>query len=191
MNYKNVGPLFAALRAGDKVGIARSIRALHGRRYTTAGPPKSVEARFFEKVCFGPGQCWYWIASIGAGGYGSFLAMDEVKAHRVSYRIHHGAIPEGMMVLHRCDNPPCVNPDHLFLGTQFDNMRDMSAKKRGVNTPQHGEDNPMSRLTKESVRWIRSLYATGERSMKSLAADYGVTTATVWRAIHNKSWRSE
>jgi hypothetical protein len=100
---------------------------------------RPLEERFWEKVAKGDG-CWLWTASLGSTGYGQICVRDEkgqyrqTKAHRVSWILTNGPIPGGLQVLHKCDNPPCVNPDHLFLGTAIDNMRDMAAKGRHVGT---------------------------------------------------------
>lgn len=102
-----------------------------------ATPPAIRFARFFERS----GGCWNWLGGLfKETGYGKFNAGKgengktiTAYAHRVSYELHTGPIPEGMQVLHRCDNPRCVRPDHLFLGTQLDNMRDMIAKGRHDN----------------------------------------------------------
>jgi hypothetical protein len=112
-----------------------------GRRGRTT-PVRPLEDRFWEKVDKS-GDCWLWTGARDQHGYGSLSVAHEgrerrrsvpVKASRVSWQIHNGPIPAGMWVLHRCDNPPCVRPDHLFLGTQLDNMRDASAKGR-LNVP--------------------------------------------------------
>ena len=81
------------------------------------------------------GDCWIWTGKISVHGYGIIVLPGklEIGAHRVSYLIHRGDIPSGMFVCHRCDNPPCVNPDHLFVGSNLDNVADMTAKGRAKN----------------------------------------------------------
>lgn len=93
--------------------------------------PRTIEDRFWAKVDRG-GECWRWTADCDSSGYGSLkTGHTKVSAHRLSWQLHHGQIPPGQSVLHRCDNPRCVRPDHLFLGTQADNIADMVAKGRG------------------------------------------------------------
>lgn len=94
----------------------------------------TITERFFKKVKITP-SCWIWTAAIRCHGYGSFKNIHNktVYAHRFSYEIHFGDIPVNMQVLHRCDNPSCVNPDHFFLGTHDDNMKDKVKKNRQGN----------------------------------------------------------
>lgn len=93
---------------------------------------KSIEERFWEKVRKSPEPdgCWEWTASKFRNGYGSFVVLGERRAHRVSWEIHNGPIPDGLWVLHKCDNPSCVRPDHLFLGDRRTNMLDCVSKGR-------------------------------------------------------------
>lgn len=98
----------------------------------------TIEERFWSKVLMIPfSECWLWTGWHDADGYGKLAipspSRSQLLAHRVSWEIHHGPIPAGKCVLHRCDTPSCINPAHLFLGTQADNMRDMHAKGRGRN----------------------------------------------------------
>ena len=104
-------------------------------------------------------------------------------AHRISWALENGPVPEGMMVLHSCDNPGCVNPAHLFLGTHFDNMRDMVAKKRQAR----GESVYRSKLTAEDVREIRQLIAIG-RSHGGIAREYGVLRTAIGNINTGYTW---
>lgn len=142
--------------------------------------------RFWEKVDKGEG-CWEWTANclkkkdgtkryglLGAGRRGEGM----LYAHRVSWELHNGAIPQGLMVLHRCDNPLCVRPDHLFLGDQTDNMQDMIRKGRGGRTGPKAGTGAKSTLTK---RQIVSMRREGEAGvgMGTLSDKYGVCVSTV------------
>jgi hypothetical protein len=106
-------------------------------------------------------------------------------AHRISWILHYGPIPDGLIVLHKCDIPKCVNPDHLFLGTGQDNMDDMVSKGRSLK----GEKSPMHKLTEEEVLEIRSLYQSGEFSQGRLASMYRVNQTNIGFIIRRKSWR--
>lgn len=129
--------------------------------------PKS---RFEQKVQVTPG-CWKWTGSKNKYGYGRFwLAGAIVGAHRVSYELYVGQIPEGMCVCHRCDNPECVNPDHLFVGTHQENMRDMAAKGRNFTPALKGQANGMAKLTNEQIAAIRQ----DGRKVTAIARAYGV-----------------
>lgn len=145
--------------------------------------------RFLRKVKQGEG-CWLFTASLNRLGYGQFGISGKVhKAHRVAWRIFQGEIPAGMSVLHKCDVRNCVNPDHLFLGTQLDNMRDCKAKGRLVlPAPRHGEQNHMSKLTQEQVTEMREHKKKTGHGCKLIAKTYGVSAMTVYRAVTGQSW---
>ncbi len=120
-----------------------------------------MKKRFWDKV-EKTDSCWLWTASVDGGGYGLFHLDGKLqKAHRVSWEMAHGEIPEGISVLHACDTPACVNPNsgHLFLGTQVDNLQDAVAK--GRRSQQAGEGNYHATLNSEDVEYIRELYAEG------------------------------
>ena len=108
-----------------------------------------------------------------------------VGAHRLAYETWIGPIPEGHVVRHKCDNPPCINPEHLLTGTHADNSNDMVARGRTL----HSERHPAARLTKAEVSEIRSGYATGLVTQAQLAELYGVGQAQISRIILNTKWR--
>ena len=128
--------------------------------------------------------CWLWEEHVCIKGYGRIRYRGKKRqAHRVSWIIHHGEIPLGMNVLHKCDVTGCVNPDHLFLGTDTDNARDRERKKRGHNLK--GVDLPWTKLTENDVKAIRS----DTRSQTTIAKDYGVTQGMVSQIQLRKMWR--
>lgn len=142
-----------------------------------------------SKIFYNGSRCWEWTGGHTSDGYGSFSIKQGVLAHRVSYEIRFGSIPKDMKVLHRCDNRACVNPDHLFLGTQFQNIEDMDMKGRRGTTP--GEKNGMAKLTKEDVLEIRKRYKRYVKgsSTTSLAKEYGVTHTLISLIVRNKIWK--
>lgn len=139
--------------------------------------------RFWSKVAKGhPNECWEWQASMG-DMYGKFwLNQKYEKAHRVAYILIHGDIPPGLVVRHKCDNPRCVNPNHLELGTQKDNAQDSVERNRRFK-PQ-GELNTSAALTDEAVRAIRA----DPRSTRKIAESYGVSRTSVSNIKQLKSW---
>lgn len=131
------------------------------------------------------GECWVWTGDLDDSGYGKRGAQ---RVHRKAWELAYGPIPVGLLVLHRCDNPPCVRPDHLFLGTHADNMRDMVAKGR-QNRPAHGspgERNPRAILTAEQVAEIRQATETH----RQVAARYGMSIAAIRDIRQGRRWRS-
>jgi len=135
--------------------------------------------------------CWLWDGSTNGRGYGSFcLHGRSGGAHRASYQLYKGAIPAGLLVLHKCDVPPCVNPDHLFLGTHADNTADMVKKgrarwgRRGQRGCVSGENNGRAKLTTADVLVIRS---SSETNM-DLARQFGVHNAQISRIRHHHRW---
>ncbi len=126
--------------------------------------------------------CWLWIGSIGNQGYGRLYANNKQNlAHRLSWGRFNGVIPKGMYICHKCDVPSCINPDHLFLGTQKDNIRDASKKGR---IPR-GEDNCLSKLMNNQVIGIRK--ATG--SHDEIAATFNISRANVGAIKRGETWR--
>lgn len=170
--------------------------------------------RFWTKVLRGEG-CWEWLGYRQPNGYGmiSQSHTSQVYAHRVAWVIKYGPIPEDMCVLHRCDNPSCVRPDHLFLGTRAENHQDMVKKgrmRRGDAHPSRidpsyllrgdkhpartrngdyllrGEKHPSAKLTEDQVREIRA----SSESNADLARKFGVQRKYVWALRRGKNWRS-
>lgn len=135
--------------------------------------------------------CWLWTKSESTHGYGQQWFENKLwRCHRLAWFFTHGPIPQGQCVCHRCDNPLCVRPGHLFLGTQRDNLRDMQAKKRNWAPPkghQNGEKNRRSKLTESDVRSIRSEYADG-KSLRVLGSKYGVLHTTIHDILTRRTW---
>jgi hypothetical protein len=128
--------------------------------------------------------CWLWESALDSGGYGLFAFNGKaVTAHRVSWTLYRGAIPNGVCVLHKCDERSCVNPDHFFLGSQSDNALDMVKKKRGNHS--RGEKNGWSTLTADQVRSILS----DDRAQSVIAKAYGTTQANVSSIKLGKAWK--
>jgi len=148
-------------------------------------------ARFWAKVDKrGPDECWEWKAASNGIGYGRLRMPNQCPrpyyyAHRISWRIHRGPIPGKMNVCHRCDNPRCVNPAHLFLGTFRENHIDKIRKGRGAR----GERLPWAKLSEGDVRVIRRVYRVGKHPQREIAEQYGVTQSAISAVIRNKSWR--
>lgn len=150
---------------------------------------KSDCARFHSKV-IKPGMsklvCWEWGAGRFPQGYGAFGYQGKTRrAHMISWMIAKGPIPTGMFVCHTCDNPPCVRPSHLFLGTPKQNLEDMVAKGRSLT----GTRNPACKLTPRIVRVIRALYRTGLFSAPALGRMFGVGYPAIQFVINRTHWK--
>ncbi len=149
-----------------------------------------LEKRFelsFEKSPL----CWVWKKATDRDGYGVLQGANgkQVRAHRVSYQLLVGEFDEKLMVLHRCDNPSCVNPDHLFLGTNMDNVKDKVTKGRCVNPC--GEESVLAVLSEKMVKEIRRRYKprTKRNSGAALAREFGVSPSTVNRIVRGLRWK--
>lgn len=163
------------------------------RRYSSAPRGSSISERFWLKVDRSGGSrtCWPWTAGRHDAGYGTFWDGERFwKAHRFAWTQTEGPIPDGLHVLHRCDNPPCCNAGHLFLGTHLDNMHDMYAKGRRTPRPMRGESNPRAKLTWETVDEARRLRATG-LAYARIGERLGVSKPTIMRALDGRCWREE
>ena len=188
-----------------------------GHKYTQLSPFSSADKDRFRALIAteDAGGCWIWTGKKDAKGYGYFFAKNRrFLAHRVSYFMHFEVDPFGLFCCHRCDTPSCVNPEHMFLGTPQDNLRDMWSKGRGPSGSKHGlvkhpelvrrgadhpskihgtgyyvrgEKSPLTTLTDEKVLSIRAMYANG-RSYNQVAAAFGISKPTVWKIVKRRSW---
>lgn len=150
--------------------------------------------RFWDKVNKTSG-CWLWTAWRNNKGYGAFSAKhpnggySNKLAHRESWEMaNEKKIPAGLCVLHSCDNPACVNPSHLFLGTKKDNTQDMLKKGRNRSYDAHGEDHHRSTITKEIAKTMRHLYWAERRSQHEIGRFFDVTNYLVFDVVHGRSW---
>lgn len=153
---------------------------------------KSLETRLLAKTKVNAETgCWEWTASKQRGGYGQIMMGGKYgkpkRAHRVSYELFCDKIPDGLHVLHKCDNRACINPGHLFLGTNADNQADMDAKGRRVSVGLRGEANNGAKLTADDVAAIRS--SQGSLTHNALAAQFGISRSQVQNIIYGRQWK--
>ena len=152
-------------------------------------PHEKQVKRFIQRLdtTSSPTGCWLWTGCRHHQGYGRIGWLGTVtKTHRVAYTLFIGPIPDGMFVLHHCDNPPCCNPDHLYIGTQTDNMRDRKERDRH-NAPRGSKAGP-AKLTESDVLNIRKMLATSTATGVELAMRYNVTPSTISSIRLRKSW---
>lgn len=149
---------------------------------------KTLEERFEEKcIPVTESGCWLWLNSLTSSGYGKIYYEGKLwLAHRVSYLIYKGKIPKGNVVMHRCDNKLCVNPEHLLLGTHKDNTHDMMNKGRGNLS---GEFNSNNKLTKKDVLEIKDLLRCSLFNQGIVANFYNVTSGTISAINTGKIWK--
>ena len=145
----------------------------------------TIQERFEAKITK-TRDCWNWKASKNNKGYGQFkIAGKYQKAHRVSWMLYMGEIPSGMCVLHHCDCPSCVNPSHLFLGTNADNVHDRNNKSRQADTS--GEKNGKAKLAEGDVRTIRTRWSNGV-CQTDIAREFGVTHQNISYIVRGIRW---
>lgn len=146
---------------------------------------KDIE-RFWSKVNKGGDEeCWHWVRGKDKDGYGIFwLNNTNIRAHRLAFILANGQIPKNMFVCHRCDNPSCVNPAHLFAGSSRDNINDMMAKGRTLK----GENSNGAKLKEDQVTEIKGIYSTGKVSSRQMAKRFGVSKNTILRIVNGDTW---
>lgn len=139
-------------------------------------------ASFWNKVAItSKEECWLWLGCKNKRGYGSVrINYLMLRANRVSYFIANGPFLDSLLICHRCDNPQCVNPNHLFSGTHTQNVRDMIEK---------GRDEYQSGLNPDKIRSIRALYSSGTRTMQSICDQFGIAMGTCSFIINRKTWK--
>jgi len=170
--YRDKSIMQIAEGLGVSFGVVRHRLIDYGIPRRPRGNQRSApETRFWEKVDQGgSNDCWEWTAGLLGDGYGNFYSGKRtVGAHRFSYELHFGPIKGGLICCHKCDNPRCVNPAHLFLGTVQDNIDDCIAKKRH----QHGETHRWARLSAKEVEEIRGRYGLDGWTSATLAQKFG------------------
>lgn len=155
--------------------------------------PKQIY-RFWSKVALtaNPDKCWEWRGSLHHSGYGKIMLSRKLKtASRVAWEITHGEIPEGIFVCHHCDNRGCVNPNHLFLGTHQDNMRDMVNKRRHLRASRRSPKYlARFKLSREDVDFIIEIYKSKQYlTMQELGDLFGVSKQQISNIINGKCWK--
>ncbi len=159
---------------------------------------ETVSERFWKKISKNPASgCWEWTAYRNPAGYGVFgLSHTKSKgpttlilAHRLAWTLTNGPIPTGKYVLHKCDNPSCINPDHLWLGSIADNQKDMADKGRSGGAVRYGEQNGNAKLTPEIVREFRSRKVSEGLSAEKLAVIYHVGASTIRQIVRGETWK--
>jgi len=178
----------------DKPFVARGFCGAHymeARRadqgFSAVRPHGSLEDRFFSKV-IKLDDCWMWAGNKRSNGYGAIQqggrGSRTLSAHRVSYEIHKGEIPDGMVVMHSCDNPSCVNPDHLSVGTYKQNTHDMIAKGRKRTVAPKGTGNGKAKLNDDLVRYIRQ----SDKKAASIARELGLSENCIRGVLSGRTW---
>jgi hypothetical protein len=147
-----------------------------------------VIERFIDKIDKS-GECWEWTAGKDPDGYGIFHHKKSVRAHRFAYKIFKGDVPSGMCICHICDNPGCVNPDHMWIGSVTENNRDRESK--GRSDPQHGERGHNAKLKNYQAEEIRVKYIPRKYTYQMLADEYGLCPEAIRNIIKNKTYQAK
>ena len=159
------------------------------RTYKRRTPRERLERAKWNVVESG---CWEWVGSRNQKGYGLITIHNKTtKAHRLAYQTWVGPIPEGLLIRHKCDNPPCINPEHLEPGTIQDNAQDMVERGRSVRGRTRalsGEQHRQSKLTEADVIRIRDLWSARTHTLKELSELFGVSITTIHNAATRKTW---
>ena len=151
---------------------------------------QTLAERFWSKIDKS-GDCWIWTAARFRSGYGELSSghgKTPFYAHRLSWQLHNGPIPDGLFVCHRCDERACVNPAHLFVGTHADNMRDMFAKGRQPKVDNRGARNPAAKLSPEDAELMRFAFETLPVTRGAIARAFGVSATQAGKVIAGKVW---
>jgi hypothetical protein len=214
MNVVKSRSVAASIQVGDIFGkwtvVGRSQRQHHLECRCSCGEQRDIYAYNLAKglstgclfCCVGglrerfegkvrkTSKCWLWTGTIRASGYGEIIFRNKkLGAHRLSYELHYGVNPGSLQVCHHCDNPRCVRPDHLFLGTALDNSRDMDSKGRRVRVGTCGQDHPNSRFTAKQVLAMRYRYKNGWTTGE-LARKYKTYPCSIWSIVTGRSWKN-
>lgn len=178
----------------DKPVHAKGLCKVHYNKQLLESKPKPEKAvkptdgeRFNSKFNrAGDSECWEWEALLDRDGYGIFkVGRRAIGAHRFARELSNGPIPPGMKVCHACDNPRCVNPAHLFIGTQRENMLDMKLKGRSTR----GEANHSSKLSESDIQKMISDYSLGIKNGVQLAKEYNICFSWAYRILRRESWK--
>lgn len=171
------------VRVGGSCGCLKSEVSASNMKHMQLERHGTIEDRFFSRFKVSDSGCWLWIAHCDKDGYGILPGNHaSIRAHRFSFIHHHGPIDDGMVICHKCDNPGCVNPDHLFAGTTKDNCHDMLSKGRDMMV---GSKNNKAKLSESDVVKIRD----SNLSSESLAREFNVSKSTIKRIKNRTQWR--
>ena len=189
--------MYCSVDGCDKKVSSRGWCQKHYTRWFKHGDPETVlrllgtvEERFWNQTNkAGPNDCWEWTGSVRRGGYGHIgtNGRKTESSHRIAWKLFRGDVPAGMYVCHSCDNPPCVNPAHLWLGAPSDNVQDCLSKGRRIGAS--GEKHKDAILTEKNVLRIRRIYAMGKHTQSEIGKRFGVSPRTVSDAVRGNTWK--